>query len=83
MGKKNSTLTRVQPLFKFINKDEEKLNQLFQYLHKVEKEFNSFQTDISSYFSSFSRHGTILGFCCFRFRIGLIEMRLTDFKRNY
>lgn len=30
MGKKNSTLTRVQPLFKFINKDEEKLNQLFK-----------------------------------------------------
>lgn len=38
MGKKNSTLTRVQPLFKFINKDEEKLNQLFKLFNNKEIE---------------------------------------------
>lgn len=38
MGEKNSTLTRVQPLFKFINKDEEKLNQLFKLFNNKEIE---------------------------------------------
>lgn len=36
MGKNDSSLTRVKPLFDFINKDEVKLNQLFE-LFKHEK----------------------------------------------